>query len=202
MCRLRRLPGDPGYRAFSEAPTPETGWRLKAEQGIANGAKNPTRQDCWTGVLKPSVPYSSIPGNFSKRVQRVLGLRDVVELTSRSPSELTIDHKLPLIRWNAQTRVSQTNYSEMSDDDIRDRFQMLKSSNGSVSHNLLKSRACETCYQTGNRGTPFGIEFFYFGDGVWEPQDKDDPTGCIGCGWYDFAKWRDELNSCVKKAGS
>ncbi len=52
----------------------------------------------------------------------------------------------------------------MSNEDIRDKFQLLKKSNGSVSHNLLKSRACENCYKKGQRGTPFGIQFFYAGN--------------------------------------
>ena len=97
--------------------------------------------------------------------------------------------------------VTQDDYSSgVTDDDIKGRFQLLKSSNGSVSHNLLKSRACEKCYKTGNRGTPFGIKFFYEGGSKWAPADKEAPEGCIGCGWFDFDKWRTELNKEIRKA--
>lgn len=94
------------------------------------------------------------------------------------------------------------NYPAMADHDIRRHFQLLKRSNGAVSHNLLKSRACEHCFATGQRGTPFGIHYFYAGDAKWRPADKKDPTGCIGCGWYDFAEWRRSLNSQINPPAS
>ncbi len=65
------------------------------------------------------------------------------------------------------------------------------------SHNLLKSRACERCYKTGNRGEPFGIRFYYAGDGKWATA-QDDPAGCVGCGWYDFDAWRSALNRTLR----
>jgi len=90
----------------------------------------------------------------------------------------------------------------MTDNDIRQKFQVLKKSNGSVSHNLLKSRACEHCFSTGARGTPFGIQFFYQGGPQWEPTNRKDPAGCIGCGWYDFGQWRSELNSTLARGNN
>lgn len=126
---------------------------------------------------------------FCSRAVSVLGSRDVVELTERPANQLTVDHKVPMLRWTAEERTVPTSYSSMSDDDIRARFQLLKQSNGSVSHNLLKSRACERCFKSGRRGTPFGIVFFYSGGPRWAPADKKDPSGCIGCGWYDFDEW-------------
>ncbi len=136
-----------------------------------------------------------MPQSFADRVVRLLGSRDIVEGTKRPPMQLTVDHKLPMMRWDKTETASQQDYGNMTDDDIRAKFQLLKASNGSVSHNLLKSRACERCYKTGNRGTPLGIVFFYAGDGKWQP---DDATGCIGCGWYDFDEWRNALNNAVK----
>lgn len=142
-----------------------------------------------------------MPRPFVRKVLRVFDSRDVVENTERVANQLTIDHKLPMIRWNPETSARLTAYSEMDDDDIREHFQLLKKSNGSVSHNLLKSRACERCFKSGRRGKPFGIAYFYSGDEKWQPSDKKDPTGCIGCGWYDFALWRDHLNSLIKQSG-
>ncbi|MDE0320862.1 MAG: hypothetical protein OXH86_19850 [Acidimicrobiaceae bacterium] len=109
-----------------------------------------------------------------------------------------MDHKLPQLRWGGTEVAAQQDYSAMSDEDIVDKFQLLKKSNGSVSHNLLKSRACERCYKTGNRGTPFGIRFFYAGNGKWAPADKQDASGCVGCGWFDFDAWRSALNRTLR----
>ena len=161
-----------------------------------------TRQDRWTGGVKPAIPATAIPQNQIPRFLRVLGRRDIVEMTNRQPAEVTIDHKLPMIRWNQTTRQGQVNYAQMMESDIKQKFQILKASNGSVSHNLLKSRACEHCFGTGERGTPFGIEFFYEGGPLWAPSDPTDPAGCIGCGWYDFDQWRTALNAKLQMPGT
>lgn len=158
-----------------------------------------TRQDRWQGNYTRAIPSSSMPRGFMRRAISLLGSRDIVELTDRQPSQITVDHKLPQLRWSPAEQLTQTDYNNMTDNDIRAKFQLLKKSNGSVSHNLLKSRACESCYRTGNRGTPFGIQFFYDGHEKWQPADKQDPSGCFGCGWYDFDVWRKELNKTLRK---
>lgn len=135
-----------------------------------------------------------MPEAFVEAVIQVFGRRDVIENTKRQYDQLTIDHKLPLIRWNEEAQATLTDYSNMDPEYIKANFQLLKKSNGSVSHNLLKSRACERCVKTGNRGKPFGIDYFYAGDSKWRPSDPKDPSGCDGCGWYDFAAWRTSLN--------
>ena len=137
---------------------------------------------------------AGVPEKLKLRAYRVLGRRDIVDDVSRPINEMTVDHKLPMIRWDERTSEQQTNYQNMSDDDIRKRFQLLKKSNGDVSHNLLKSRSCETCYNTGKRGTPFGIRHFYAGNNRWQGSNAKDPKGCVGCGWLDVAKWRASLN--------
>ena len=138
-----------------------------------------------------------MPKDFVKRVMNLLGSRDVIENVERTPNQITIDHKLPMLRWSKDTEAEQISYASMTDDDIRQHFQLLKKSNGSVSHNLLKSRTCEHCYKTGNRGTPFGIKFFYNGGPKWKPSNKTDPLGCVGCGWFDFDEWRKQLNAVL-----
>ena len=57
----------------------------------------------------------------------------------------------PTIRWNEESRAKLTDYSNPDSAYIKANFQLLKKSNGSVSHNLLKSRACERCVK--NRET-------------------------------------------------
>ncbi len=64
-----------------------------------------------------------------------------------------------MIRWNSEEKYKQTDYLNMDENSIKDYFQLLKKSNGSVSHHLLKSRSCETCWKTDKSGKPFGINF-------------------------------------------
>ena len=89
---------------------------------------------------------------------------------------------------------------DMSEEEIERKFQLLKKDE-SGNHNLLKSRACERCIDTGKRGYPFGIKFYYAGAEDW-PFDcplfgSDAERGCFGCGWYDVAAWREALNRYI-----
>ena len=63
-----------------------------------------------------------MPLSFAKRAVDVLGGRDVVEQTERSPAQLTVDHKVPMLRWDTAEQVEQSAYASMSDDDIRASF--------------------------------------------------------------------------------
>jgi hypothetical protein len=125
-----------------------------------------------------------------ERIVDVLGHHDAYEDCVRRGSLLP-DHKFPEIRWDEQTRAE--NADDMSDAEIRDKFQLL-----SNQRNQQKREVCRACYQTGKRGTPYGVKFFHAGDENWP---KDVPKvgaaakrGCVGCGWYDLKRWRDELN--------
>lgn len=194
-----QLAGGSGIQGLQRGTHSRPGLVIDSADHFCQPCDAATRHDRWTGNFEQAIPVSSMPRSFARRAVSLLGSRDVVEQTERPPNQLTVDHKVPMLRWNADERSAQTAYSAMSDDDIRDRFQLLKKSNGSVSHNLLKSRACERCYRSGQRGTPFGIAFFYKGGPKWEPADKQDPSGCLGCGWHDFDEWRRSLNQHLKE---
>lgn len=160
------------------------------------GASSVGQLTCMTDgrVSSPACSTWRASPRSSRSAHRVLGGRDVVDDVSRSVNEVTLDHKLPMKRWDEETSRQQTDYQNMSDEDIRERFQLLKKSNGNVSHNLLKSRACEECFENGKRGTPFGIHYFYAGNDRWEGKTLKDPNGCVGCGWFDVEAWRTALN--------
>lgn len=192
-----QIAGGSGIQGLQRGTGSRAGLILESRTDDCPKCQKRTRQDRWTGGWQPAVPATAVPHNQIKRFLNVLGRRDIVERTNRQPSEITIDHKLPMIRWSTETREGQVNYANMTDDEIGQKFQVLKKSNGSVSHNLLKSRAWEHCFATGTRGTPFGIKFFYQGGPRWEPENRTDPAGCIGCGWYDFGQWRSVLNSTL-----
>lgn len=90
------------------------------------------------------------------------------------------------------------NPEDMTDNEIKNKFQLIDNQ-----RNQQKREVCRKCFQSGNRGTLFGINYFYEGTKDWA---KDIPTtgksaeqGCIGCGWYDIEKWREELNKLTQK---
>ncbi len=193
-----QIAGGAGIQGLQRGAKSRSGMSINSGNHYCATCDKQTRHDRWTGNLVSAIPAPSMPAEFALRVVNLLGSRDVVEQTERPPNQLTVDHKLPMLRWNANTRASQSSFADMTDEDIRAKFQLLKASNGSVSHNLLKSRACERCFRTGRRGTPFGIAYFYEGTERWQTDDRTDPQGCVGCGWYDFDLWRARLNDFVQ----
>ena len=84
----------------------------------------------------------------------------------------------------------------MTDQEIREKFQLL-----SNQRNQQKREVCRNCFQTGKRGTIYGIQYFYEGTDRWDSQipskGKAAEKGCIGCPWYDIARWRKELNNII-----
>lgn len=72
--------------------------------------------------------------------------------------------------------------------------------------NLQKREICRKCYQTKQRGYPFGIKYWYEGNEQWDTsipnKGKEAEQGCVGCGWYDFEKWRNALNKKLNSNSS
>lgn len=132
--------------------------------------------------------YETWSPQLRKRIVRVLNSFDVYE--NATSNHVLPDHKFSEIRWDENTKAE--NPDTMSDEEIRDKFQLM-----SNQHNEQKREVCRNCFQSGKRGVLFGIPFFYEGTEVW---DEEIPTkgkaaekGCVGCGWYDIKKWREEL---------
>ena len=197
---ITQIAGGSGIQGLQRGTRSRPGIIIQSDNHLCIKCKRTTRHDRWEGGFQTSVQGPSMPPSFIKRAADILESRDIVEGTQRPLNQLTIDHKLPMLRWNADTKAKLTNYSATDEKDIRANFQLLQKSNGSVSHNQLKSRACERCFKQGRRGTPFGISFFYAGNDQWAPEDPSDPKGCEGCGWYDFGLWRQHLNARLKQA--
>ena len=191
-----QIAGSGGIMGLKRGSTVRDGLDILSEYRQCKTCGKSVRHDRWTGRFIEAVPVGKFPNEFSKRALQLFNHTDVVQQSQRLPTQLTIDHKLPRIRWNAETQIVQENYAEMSDAFILKNFQLLQKEKGN--DNLLKSRQCEACVKTGLRGKPFGINFFYDGSDIWAPEDSTDPSGCIGCGWYDFDRWRSELNSTLK----
>ncbi len=196
---ITQIAGGGGIQGLERGTGSRPGIVIESANHFCGDCEKTTRQDKWTGQFVSAVQMAGMTSAFVRRAATLLGRRDVVEKTERPVNQLTLDHKLPMLRWDEDAKQSQTGYTNMTDDDIRETFQLLKKTNGSVSHNSLKSRACEKCFKQGKRGKPFGIDFYYEGDSLWRGKDKKDPNGCVGCGWFDFAKWRSALNLKLAK---
>lgn len=119
----------------------------------------------------------------SKTRTRILKLLDMTDAFSGASITSTpeIDHKIPWTRL-----VSDIDASSLTDVEVKQHFQLL-----TREHNLLKDRMCGFC-KLNNRRPPFwGINFWYKGDEQYK-------GSCVGCGWYDGVKWKEEINKLLR----
>ncbi len=133
---------------------------------------------------------SKLPEKLKKRIKEYYKNMDAITLRNDLPVE--IDHKFPQVRWGGKEPENPIN---MDNKEIQKRFILLTRAN-----NLWKSRYCERCYKTGNRGTFPGINFFYSDGRAWDKNiNPYDSKGCEGCFWYDPYEWRKALNIIIEK---
>lgn len=132
--------------------------------------------------------YETWSNKLRKRIIEVLGSIDVYE--DKINKHCLPDHKFSEIRWDNDTK--SENPDTMTDEEIREKFQLL-----SNQRNQQKREVCRNCFQTGERGTIFGIKYFYEGSDKWDTsipkKGKEAEKGCKGCPWYDIAEWRKHL---------
>ena len=141
--------------------------------------------------------YETFPKKLRDKIISTLESYDAYEGKARDPKQLIPDHKFSEIRWDSKTKAK--NSESMTAEEIRDKFQLLTNQ-----RNLQKREVCRQCFQTGNRGTIFGINYFYSGNENWDSSisktGKSAEIGCVGCPWYDIEAWRRNLNSLIKKS--
>ena len=189
-----QLAGGGGIQGLQRGTKNRPGLKIESKKEHCEKCGRKTRWDRWTGEYQSANAPAGISETLKQKILAHFNHADAIEHRQRPAHELVIDHRFPMIRWGAtETKLS----SEMSAKEIEQKFQLLKF-DGSGNHNLLKSRACEVCFETGKRGTPFGIKFFFKGNANWPKSipsfGAEAEKGCVGCGWYDFAKWREALN--------
>jgi len=130
-----------------------------------------------------------LPKKLRQRIISYYQNIEAITLRKLEQNRLEVDHRFPQVRWS-QDEVLDPN---MTDEEIQNRFQLLTREN-----NLWKSRYCERCKATGERGKFIDIEFFAVGDSIWDPNiPENDERGCYGCFWYDPAAWRSALNALL-----
>ena len=141
--------------------------------------------------------YETFSKEFRIKALKALNHINAYELSTANKAGLLPDHKFPEIRWDVETRVE--NPETMSNLEINDKFQLLDNQ-----RNQQKREVCRNCFQTGKRGVIFGIKYFYEGNENWNKNipkiGKEAEKGCIGCAWYDMAKWRKSLNNKLNQA--
>ena len=190
-----QLAGSGGIKGLKDGNGDRPGIEIKSGNNFCVECNKTTRQDIWSGQFIIQSSSSSISKELQLKILRQYMYKDIVEQTIRPANHLTIDHRFPKLRWS--DTYAEKDKTDMSANEINARFQLLKKSNGSASHNHLKSRACEKCSRDKKRGTPFGIKFYYEGDETWQGMSDTDERGCHGCGWYNFDKWRKALNKFI-----
>lgn len=134
--------------------------------------------------------YETWSPELRARIVKLLQSYDVFEAKQGRKEGLLPDHKFSEIRWDDETK--RESLENLTDEEILQDFQLL-----SNQRNQQKREVCRNCYQTGKRGVIYGINFYYKGTEDWDIKipktGKASEEGCIGCGWYDIEKWRQEL---------
>lgn len=185
----------------------EKGNKAGTQPGLKIESRHTTCVDCgneaycdrWTGEFIEAGAPQTMPAVVINKVLSTYHNIDVIEGRERADGDLVVDHKFPDIR---KCSTDDPYDAEMSEEEIRRMFQLLKKDDGG-NHNKLKSEACLRCVRTDLRGTPLNIRFWYEGNEQWDESipktGPDAERGCVGCGWYDFAAWRAALNSRIEE---
>ena len=130
---------------------------------------------------------TNIPKELADRIKKVYDCVDEYSLRTEPANKLEIDHRVPQVRWTGNEDV---NSKCMTESQIEQKFMLLTREN-----NLLKSRICEKCKDTGCRGKGYKvIEYWYEGNEQYNEQ-----LGCKGCFWHNPTEWRRQLNKELKK---
>lgn len=144
-----------------------------------------------TTPVESSFIHLQFPSKLRQRVLKHYNNIEAITLREMIPNELEVDHRFPQVCWSKDESYD----INMTDEELHQKFQLL-----TRQHNLWKSRYCEHCEKTGERGTFIGINYFAQGGPNWDPKiNRDDEKGCLGCFWYNPNNWRLKLNELINK---
>ena len=190
-CGKHELPGTQPAKAIQIIR--QHGFEIKNKTIYCGVCKDKTvhRQLISTEPTKPSFVRQQFPAKLRKRILKHYDNIEAISLREMVPNQLEVDHRFPQVRWSKDESYDP----ELTEDELHGKFQLL-----TRQHNLWKSRYCEHCAETGERGTFIGINFFAEGGPKWDPQFMtDDERGCYGCFWYDPDAWRQALNQRIQQ---
>jgi len=141
--------------------------------------------------VKASFVRLQIPSKLREQTLKHYKNIEAISLREMLPNQLEVDHRFPQVRWSKD----EASCINISEEQLHNKFQLLTRQN-----NLWKSRYCEHCVKTGERGTFIGIDFFAEGGYKWDTKfSKEDERGCYGCFWYNPDKWREALNKLINQ---
>ena len=190
-CAKHELPGTQPAKAIQIIR--QHGFEIENKTVYCEVCKDKTvhRRLVSTEPVKPSFIRQQFPSELRKRILKYYNNVEAITLREETPNLLEVDHRFPQVRWSR----NESYNPEMNDTELHAKFQLL-----TRQHNLWKSRYCEHCAKTGERGTFIGVNFFAQGDSMWDPKiPTDDERGCLGCFWYDPEVWRVELNKLIEE---
>lgn len=189
-CGKHELPGTQPAKAIQIIR--QHGFEINNKTIYCSACKDKTvhRRLVSTEPVTDSFVRQQFPSRLRKRILRYYDNIEAITMRKMVPNQLEVDHRFPQVRWSQDESYS----AEISDNEIHRKFQLL-----TRQHNLWKSRYCENCFRTGERGTFIGINFFAEGGPLWDPQfSSNDERGCRGCFWYDPETWRTVLNRRIQ----
>lgn len=145
-----------------------------------------------TVPVEPSFIRLQLPSKLRQRILRHYDNIEAITLRKMIPNQLEVDHRFPQVRWSRD----EVYHINVTEEELHQKFQLL-----TRQHNLWKSRYCEHCEKTGERGTFIGINYFAQGGPKWDPKiPSDNEWGCIGCFWYNPDEWRSKLNELINES--
>jgi hypothetical protein len=192
-CGKHELPGTQPAKAIQIIR--QNGFSIENKTTFCATCKDKTvhRRLVSTEPTQQSFARQQFPAQLRKRVLQHYKNIEAITLREMIPNELEVDHRFPQVRWSKNEEFDPN----MSESQLHGKFQLL-----TRQHNLWKSRYCENCQKTGERGTFIGINFFSDGGPLWNKSiAPDNEKGCHGCFWYNPDEWRNALNSLIDEGG-
>jgi hypothetical protein len=188
-CGKHELPGTQPAKAIQIIR--QHGFKIENKTIYCDTCKDKTvhRRLLSTEQAEPSFVRLQLPSELRKRILKHYDNTEAITLRQMISNQLEVDHRFPQVRWSKDESYD----ANMSEEEIHAKFQLL-----TRQHNLWKSRYCERCAKTGERGTFIGIDFFAEGGPIWDNKFRsDDERGCYGCFWYNPETWRVALNKLI-----
>lgn len=186
-CGKHKLPGTQPAKAIQIIR--QHGFEIENNTRYCSICKDKTvhRRLISTQPVNPSFVRLQIACELRHRILKYYKNTEAIIQRQMLPTQLEVDHRFPQVRW-----LKNESYdSNLSDAELCKKFQLL-----TREHNLWKSRYCEHCRKTGERGTFIGINYFSVGGSRWDQNiSSDDERGCAGCFWYDPQSWKNSLNA-------
>lgn len=115
--------GGGGIQGLQRGSGQRLGLEIEQKNDFCPICNKKTRWDRWTGDTKTANFASSISLKLAERILTEFNYIDEIEQRARAKHELVIDHRFPMERWG---QGEPPHLSNMSSEDIRAKFQLLK----------------------------------------------------------------------------